>query len=684
MREARLLLRGVGLFLVAAPLLACIRQATLLLVAAGLGAGARAAHEYLLPMLPVDPVYGGAGLSVLGGIEPRGLAIAGPAGNWLHGLLPSLFGDPTLVADGAAISALVDPGITVLARLLAAILATSILVALAGLAAQRAGPHWFGVTARLGQIWLLLDLAHETDLSIRDLEATGLPFALAALAPVDANGQRAMLTTYLHGLPPAVVGGVNALLSVGLCLLVAWGLTALTRLRRASFSVPHIPGPTMLAEPQPHGAWWHATRRFRAVWGQPHGTWRVRLVFRPAWRQPILLVGLAFALSLSPLRTFAEGEVAVAPLLLSEQVRPSEEDAASAHEAQPEPQSVPTTVETAQSPSPLPSPIVASASSPAASGSRVTLEGSNYAYTLRVNGRPWIVKGMGYNPWYASLPVDQRQTLYRRDFSLMRETGVNTLEGWFQDQFDEVTLDEAARQGLKVVMPFELNQDYDYADPAVQARFRAEVTAWVERYRDHPAVLMWGPGNENLHRLIFPTALQGQRDPAREQRADDFARFYVELIDLIHELDPNHPVVYRDAEDLYLDRFVAQVQARPAARPWLVYGANVYTRRIAEVIERWPSRGLDAPLLVSEFSPGGAGESDRPQMLGWYWATIRAHPERVLGGVVYTWATRGPEDLDRVFGLTDENGAPVDGSLTALRELFKARPQANVNLGQQR
>ena len=43
----------------------------------------------------------------------------------------------------------------------------------------------------------------------------------------------------------------------------------------------------------------------------------------------------------------------------------------------------------------------------------------------------------------------------------------------------------------------------------------------------------------------------------------------------------------------------------------------------------------------------------------------------MIGGVVYTWATRGPEDLDRVFGLTDESGAPVDGSLAALRRLFQ-------------
>lgn len=218
---------------------------------------------------------------------------------------------------------------------------------------------------------------------------------------------------------------------------------------------------------------------------------------------------------------------------------------------------------------------------------------------MRVDGKPTVVRGMGYNPWYASLPSDERQLLYRRDFSAMREIGVNTLEGWFQQQFDELTLDEAQRAGLKVIMPFELNQDYDYSDPAIQEMFRDQVTAWVLRYRDNPAVLMWGPGNEVMHRLIFPTVVQGKRDPAREKRADDFAAFYVQLVDMIHQLDLNHPVVYRDAEDLYFDRLRQALTRDGARRPWFVYGTNVYTQKLAAVIDRWPSQGVDAPLLVS-------------------------------------------------------------------------------------
>lgn len=651
---------GLGIFLLVAPLLAFARQVALLAVAGLVAAGTDLVEAHLLPLLPVDPVYGGAGLRVLGGIEPRGLAVAGGPGLLLHQLVPSLFFPPELTATGAAVSALVDPGITVLARVLTALLATSFLVAVASAAGRRAKRPSLEIAARLAQIWLLIDLAHETDLSVRDLEATGLPFALAAFAPVDAHGQRVLLTSYLDGLPGVAVSVANAGLAVIGCLLAATALEAIVRLTVWLARHRRLPTPSWRLRPLP----------FPLPTGLPTGLANLAA-----------LVVVAIALSVSPLGTLAEGETAV---LISPSLESDDEAAPEVPElasVAPEPEAAPDP-DVAAVPAPdLPAPIDVApvvpepgpatlAPTPSPVGSVVAVEGSGYQYTLRVNGKPTVVRGMGYNPWYADLPEDQRHQLYRRDFSAMREIGVNTLEGWFQQQFDEVTLDEAHRQGLKVIMPFELNHDYDYSDPAVKAMFREQVTAWVLRYRDHPAVLMWGPGNEVMHRLIFPTAVQGQRDPAREQRADDFAAFYVELIDMIRQLDPRHPVLYRDAEDLYFARLRQALLKDGTSRPWFIYGTNVYTQRLAEVIERWPTQGLDAPLLISEFSPGGSGAAERPNMLGWYWSTIRAHPKRVIGGVVYTWTTRGPEDLDRVFGLTDESGVPVDGSTAALSRLF--------------
>jgi hypothetical protein len=107
--------------------------------------------------------------------------------------------------------------------------------------------------------------------------------------------------------------------------------------------------------------------------------------------------------------------------------------------------------------------------------------------------------------------VTQRSVLYERDFSEMRQMGVNTIEGWFENQFDSVTLDAAARNGVGVLMPFELNQDWDYTNPNVTASILEHVSAYVENYRDDPAVRMWATGQRELaSRPVCPLDQSGQ------------------------------------------------------------------------------------------------------------------------------------------------------------------------------
>jgi hypothetical protein len=76
-------------------------------------------------------------------------------------------------------------------------------------------------------------------------------------------------------------------------------------------------------------------------------------------------------------------------------------------------------------------------------------------------------------------------------------------------------------------------------------------------------------------------------------------------------------------------------------------------------------------LFVSEFAPGGMSPADRPQGFRSMWRTIRAAQARVLGGAVYAWTTDGPEEIDRVFGLVDRDGNPVDGSLATVGAIFR-------------
>jgi hypothetical protein len=53
------------------------------------------------------------------------------------------------------------------------------------------------------------------------------------------------------------------------------------------------------------------------------------------------------------------------------------------------------------------------------------------------------------------------------------------------------------------------------------------------------------------------------------------------------------------------------------------------------------------------------------------WKAIRGANGWVLGGAVYAWTTDGPEEVDRVFGLVDADGTPVDGAFAMIGSLYR-------------
>jgi hypothetical protein len=99
--------------------------------------------------------------------------------------------------------------------------------------------------------------------------------------------------------------------------------------------------------------------------------------------------------------------------------------------------------------------------------------------------------------------------------------------------------------------------------------------------------------------------------------------------------------------------------------------------RLRQIVDAWPKQWLDAPLVLSEFAPSGVGPAERPIGFEQDWSMIRSRPGVVLGGLAYTWATNGPEDLDRVFGLVDAEGVPSDGALAALSASYLADLQSS-------
>lgn len=593
----------------------------------------------------LDPVYTQAALRSLGDLHLQGLAVAGLPGAWLHQALPGVFADPQR-AHWAPARVVVEHGSPVLGRLIAAALAHAGALGV-GLLMMRRGLHLRGAPRVIGDwpggprhsVWLIwVGVAVQVQValgilgaqpSVRELEATGVSFAANAMLPWLALRGEALSDSLSRLWPPLVAATL-----VGLALVVGYLPTALILL----------------------------LRDLDKTWRRTLGT--------------ALLVVLSAAACASMLRTevdtVAAAEPAAATLAGAEQAATllRAEPAASAAEVLPQafvqPTSALATPEFdrwyADEPAAQPQP---------AGSSQVEVAGGNYHYQYLVNGEPQVIKGMGLNTQYAQqLSPSDRAAQLDSDMAALSALGVNTVLGWDPAEFDEVLLDAAQRHGVGVVMPFDLDPEADYTDPAVRQQLHDQALAWVERYKGHPALRMWGVGNEVLHKIVHPSWV-GPQDPQRERNAEAFSDWLVQTADDIHADDPDHPVTYRSAEDAFVPWLVAALRgAGGGPRPWFVFGTNCYQEYLSKIVDNWPDSGMPAALWVSEFAPGGMAVPDRPDGFDTMWGYVRRHPDWVLGGAVYAWTRNGPEGVDRNFGLTDD-GAPVDGrSLAMLDNLF--------------
>jgi hypothetical protein len=138
----------------------------------------------------------------------------------------------------------------------------------------------------------------------------------------------------------------------------------------------------------------------------------------------------------------------------------------------------------------------------------------NDQFTLYRNGKPFFIKGAGGNGSLAKL----------------HETGGNTLRTWDTTNI-RFLLDEAAANDIAVIvgldLPVSSSKSFYRDNVQVSAQLNA-YRAIVKKYRSHPALLMWCLGNE----VDFPYA----------PRWRPFYKAYNNLLDMIHEEDPDHPV----------------------------------------------------------------------------------------------------------------------------------------------
>ncbi|KFA90015.1 glycoside hydrolase family 2 TIM barrel-domain containing protein [Archangium violaceum] len=216
-------------------------------------------------------------------------------------------------------------------------------------------------------------------------------------------------------------------------------------------------------------------------------------------------------------------------------------------------------------------------------------------WQLQVDGKPYVARGVTFSGSSSS-------AAYEQDCARLAALGVNTLRTWGTTSETRLLLDAAHKHGLKVLVGLWLRQgrpgaesddSFDYLrDKQGMKKQLADTLAQVRHFKDHPAVLAWGIGNEVL--LNSP-------DDAKEA----YARFLEQVIKEVKKLDAGHPVISVDAWMFgvpWWEKYTPSLDA---------YGINVYGHGIHVISGELAKAGVAKPWLITEF--GAQGEWDAPK-----------------------------------------------------------------------
>ncbi|MDP8269424.1 MAG: glycoside hydrolase family 2 TIM barrel-domain containing protein [Candidatus Tenebribacter davisii] len=175
---------------------------------------------------------------------------------------------------------------------------------------------------------------------------------------------------------------------------------------------------------------------------------------------------------------------------------------------------------------------------------------------------------------------------------LLAAAGANTFRTWGVGPDLGQQLDHAQELGLTVVVGHWLGHPrhgFDYNDTEALEEQFARVRSDVLKYKDHPAVLLWGIGNE------MEGFAEGD-DPAVWTHVQALAA-------MIKELDPNHPTMTVTAEI-----GGSRVEAVHKLCPDIdIIGINSYGG-VPSLLERYNKLGGYKPFIITEFGPPGVWE----------------------------------------------------------------------------
>lgn len=224
---------------------------------------------------------------------------------------------------------------------------------------------------------------------------------------------------------------------------------------------------------------------------------------------------------------------------------------------------------------------------------QTTIEKKNGNWSILVDGEPFQIKG-------ATFGYEKNPEHYQTYFEDLQFLGVNTIRIWATNENTEKLLDAAQANNIKVMVGIwmrhgrpgmEDDDSFDYLeDKAGMEDMYRNAIQTVEKYKNHPAVLTWGIGNE----VYLNTATDEEKEA--------YSILLERICSNIKEIDGNHPITSVEAWTFGLEwwqRLVPSID---------IYGLNSYGAGAGHLGAELEKRGIDKPYIITEF--GVTGEWD--------------------------------------------------------------------------
>ncbi|MCF7916617.1 MAG: hypothetical protein K9L61_02440 [Candidatus Omnitrophica bacterium] len=242
---------------------------------------------------------------------------------------------------------------------------------------------------------------------------------------------------------------------------------------------------------------------------------------------------------------------------------------------------------------------------------------SKGGYTLYVEEKPFITKGMIYNPtpigkgpaydFFTHQPSPWTEI----DGKLMAEMGVNAVRvysaGTDIEAMKKFISDLYQKYGIYTAVSDWLGLwDYpraNYADPIFRQKTKERILKIVKELKNEKGVLMWILGNENNYtfsgKIGFWTSPEIEKIDKiykkQQKRAEIYYSFIDELAKEIKKIDPNHPVALGNGEASFLD-IAAENCKNIDALAIIIYRGKTF----ANIFENIRNT-FDKPIILSEF-----------------------------------------------------------------------------------